>query len=54
MAKFTVTEPAPIQACLVHFSVSAAFTSFWVTLTFLLGGPLYNYSTCVVYLFYRG
>ncbi|KAJ7242991.1 major facilitator superfamily domain-containing protein [Mycena rebaudengoi] len=51
MAKFTVTEPALIQACLIHFAVSAAFTSFWVTLTFLLGGPLYRYSTLDIGLF---
>jgi predicted MFS family arabinose efflux permease len=47
MARFAVTEPALIQSCLVNFMMSAGFTSFWVTLTFLLGGPLYNYSTCV-------
>lgn len=47
MAVFAVTEPALIQACLINFATSAAFTSFWVTLTFLLGGPLYNYSTYV-------
>jgi hypothetical protein len=45
MAKFAGTEPALIQACVVNFATSAGFTSFWVTLTFLLGGPLYNYST---------
>ncbi|KAJ6540159.1 major facilitator superfamily domain-containing protein [Mycena vulgaris] len=51
MAKYAVTEPALIQACLVHFAVSAAFTSFWVTLTFLLGGSLYHYSTLDIGLF---
>jgi hypothetical protein len=45
MAKFAVTEPALIQACLLNFASNAGYTSFWVTLTFLLGGPLYNYST---------
>ncbi|EPQ60755.1 MFS general substrate transporter [Gloeophyllum trabeum ATCC 11539] len=39
MAKFTVTEPLLIQACLIQIASSAMFTSFWVTLTFLLGGP---------------
>lgn len=45
MAKFAVTEPALIQSCLLNFASNAGYTSFWVTLTFLLGGPLYNYST---------
>ncbi|KAJ7663278.1 major facilitator superfamily domain-containing protein [Mycena polygramma] len=51
MARFAVTEPALIQACVINFATSAAFTSFWVTLTFLLGGPLYNYSTLDIGLF---
>ncbi|KAJ7029894.1 MFS superfamily, partial [Mycena alexandri] len=51
MAKFSVTEPALIQPCIVNFCTSAAFTSFWVTLTFLLGGSLYNYSTLDIGLF---
>ncbi|KAJ7311773.1 major facilitator superfamily domain-containing protein [Mycena albidolilacea] len=51
MARFAVTEPALIQSCLVNFMMSAGFTSFWVTLTFLLGGPLYNYSTLDIGLF---
>ena len=45
MEKYTVTEPVLIQSCLMQFSASACFTNFWVTLTFLLGGPPYNYST---------
>lgn len=45
MVKFSVTEPLLIQACLIHIASSACFTNFWVTLTFLLGGPPYNYST---------
>ncbi|KAK7013282.1 MFS superfamily [Favolaschia claudopus] len=51
MAKFAVTEPGLIQPCLVNFAASAGFTSFWVTLTFLLGGPLYGYSTLDIGLF---
>ncbi|CAK5283706.1 unnamed protein product [Mycena citricolor] len=51
MGKFAGTEPALIQACLVNFATSAMFTSFWVTLTFLLGGPLFNYSTLDIGLF---
>ena len=45
MGKFAVTEPVLIQACLINFASNAAFSNFWVTLTFLLGGPPYNYST---------
>lgn len=45
MAKYAVTEPILVQACLMVIASSAAFTSFWVTLTFLLGGPPYHYST---------
>lgn len=47
MAKFAVTEPILIQGCLIIMCSSAAFSNFWVTLTFLLGGPPYHYSTCV-------
>ena len=45
MAKFSVTEPILIQASLINMASSACFSNFWVTLTFLLGGPPYNYST---------
>ena len=45
MAKFSVTEPILIQACLINLSANACFGNFWVTLTFLLGGPPYHYST---------
>lgn len=45
MGKFAVTEPILIQACLINLGSSACFSNFWVTLTFLLGGPPYNYST---------
>lgn len=45
MAKFAFTEPMLIQASLINMASSACFSSFWVTLTFLLGGPPYNYST---------
>ena len=47
MGRFAVTEPALIQACLINMASSAVFASFWVTLTFLLGGPPYNYDTRV-------
>ncbi|KAF8208984.1 major facilitator superfamily domain-containing protein [Mycena galopus ATCC 62051] len=51
MVKFAYTEPILIQACLVNLASSACFTNFWVTLTFLLGGPPYYYSTLVIGLF---
>ena len=45
MGRFLVTEPLLIQSALISMCSMAAFTNFWVTLTFLLGGPNYNYST---------
>ncbi|ESK85856.1 membrane protein [Moniliophthora roreri MCA 2997] len=51
MAKYCVTEPILIQACLVNIASSALFNSFWVTLTFLLGGEPYHYSTLIIGLF---
>ncbi|KAI0688983.1 major facilitator superfamily domain-containing protein [Cytidiella melzeri] len=51
MAKFAVTEPVLIQASLVSLASMACFTNFWVTLTFLLGGAPYFYSTLVIGLF---
>jgi predicted MFS family arabinose efflux permease len=61
MAKYAVTEPLLIQANILSLASSACLTNFWVclsflcfflhlklsqvTLTFLLGGPLYNYNT---------
>lgn len=51
MGKFLVTEPLVVQAVSVQLLASACFSNFWVTLTFLLGGPPYNYSTLVIGLF---
>ncbi|KAG8214846.1 major facilitator superfamily domain-containing protein [Butyriboletus roseoflavus] len=51
MAKYAVTEPLVIQTALINIASSACFTSFWVTLTFLLGGPPYYYSTLAIGLF---
>ncbi|KAJ7205289.1 major facilitator superfamily domain-containing protein [Mycena pura] len=51
MAVFAYTEPILVQACLVNLASSACFTNFWVTLTFLLGGPPYHYSTLAIGLF---
>jgi predicted MFS family arabinose efflux permease len=45
MAKFSVTEPILIQGSLINLASSACLSNFWVTLTFLLNGPPYHYST---------
>ena len=45
MAKFSITEPILIQGSLINFASSACLSNFWVTLTFLLDGPPYHYST---------
>lgn len=46
-----VTEPVLIQACLIAFTMSCIFTSFWTTLTFLLASPPYEYSSLTIGLF---
>ncbi|KAH7927665.1 MFS general substrate transporter [Leucogyrophana mollusca] len=48
MFKFIVTEPLVVQILLINIAASACYTNFWVTLTFLLGGPPYYYSTVVI------
>ncbi|CCF41144.1 major facilitator superfamily transporter [Colletotrichum higginsianum] len=45
------TEPVLVQACLIGFFISAIFTSFWTTLTFLLASPPYEYSSITIGLF---
>lgn len=45
MAKFMVNEPLVVQIVLISIAASTCYTNFWVTLTFLLGGPPYYYST---------
>lgn len=45
MAKYAVTEPLLIQTSLILLCSSACFSNFWVTLTFLLDGSPYYYST---------
>lgn len=47
MAKFVVTEPLVGQILLTNWAASMCYTNWWVTLTFLLGGPPYYYSTSV-------
>ncbi|KAI0907918.1 major facilitator superfamily domain-containing protein [Ustulina deusta] len=51
MAYLVVEAPLLIQACLMGFLMSAAFTNFWTTLTFLLASPPYTYSSLEIGLF---
>jgi hypothetical protein len=51
MAKYIITEPLVSQIMLTNWAASACYTNWWVTLTFLLGGPPYNYSTSVTLAF---
>ncbi|KAG2341591.1 MFS general substrate transporter [Suillus weaverae] len=51
MAKYIVTEPLVSQIMLINWAASACYTNWWVTLTFLLGGPPYYYSTMIIGLF---
>ncbi|KAK0627314.1 MFS general substrate transporter [Immersiella caudata] len=46
-----VTEPLLFQASVVAFLISATFTSYWTTLSFLLASPPYEYSSMVIGLF---
>ncbi|KAK1219523.1 hypothetical protein PQX77_017758 [Marasmius sp. AFHP31] len=52
MGKYCVTEPILVQAVLINMASSALFSSFWVTLTFLLDEDPYNYSTLAFPLFF--
>ncbi|KAJ8131483.1 hypothetical protein O1611_g2143 [Lasiodiplodia mahajangana] len=51
MAVLVVEEPLLVQACLMGFLLSAVFTNFWTTLTFLLASPPYDYSSLEIGLF---
>ncbi|KAI1822157.1 MFS general substrate transporter [Xylaria intraflava] len=51
MCVLVVKEPLLMQACLMGFLLSSAFTNFWTTLTFLLSSPTYGYSSLEVGLF---
>ncbi|KAL4879243.1 major facilitator superfamily domain-containing protein [Aspergillus karnatakaensis] len=44
-------HPVLVQATLMGFLGSSTFTSFWTTLTFLLSGKPYTYSTLTIGLF---
>ena len=47
----TITRADHRLACFITFFTAATFTNFWTTLTFLLSGDPYNYSTLVIGLF---
>jgi len=51
VAKFAVTEPVLLQTSIIGLCCNAVYASFWVTLTFLLGGPPYFYNTLDIGLF---
>jgi len=44
-------HPVLVQACLAGLLTSAPFTSFWTTLTFLLAGQPFHYSSLTIGLF---
>ncbi|KAJ5650860.1 uncharacterized protein N7484_004583 [Penicillium longicatenatum] len=46
-----VTSPVLVYATFMGFFLSATFTSFWTTLTFLLSGAPYHYNTVTIGLF---
>ncbi|KAK3897602.1 major facilitator superfamily domain-containing protein [Staphylotrichum tortipilum] len=46
-----VREPLLVQASAVAFLLSAVFTSFWTTLSFLLASPPFGYGSVVIGLF---
>lgn len=49
--KMLTKHPVLVQACLISIFMSATFTNFWTTLTFLLAGNPYNYSPVIIGLF---
>lgn len=51
IVKMLFKHPVLVQACLAGMFCSAPFTSFWTTLTFLLAGDPYHYSSLTIGLF---
>ena len=51
VGRLAVTEPLLVQAGVVAFLLSAVFTSYWTTLSFLLASPPYGYESVVIGLF---
>jgi len=44
-------HPVLVQACAISFMTAATFTNYWTTVTFLLSGPPYHYSSLIIGLF---
>ncbi|KAK4035036.1 major facilitator superfamily domain-containing protein [Parachaetomium inaequale] len=51
IGRLLVTEPLLLQAAVVAFLLSAVFTSYWTTLSFLLSSPPFGYGSVVIGLF---
>ncbi|KAF9530799.1 MFS DHA1 transporter [Crepidotus variabilis] len=51
MIKYAFTEPIVVQMEIMCIATSICFMNYWVTLTYLLGGPPYHYSTLYIGLF---
>ena len=51
LVQWFCTCPVLVQATIMAFFLSATFTSFWTTLTFLLSGSPYHYPTVIIGLF---
>lgn len=51
IVKLWLTTPVLVQATIMGFFLSATFTNFWTTLTFLLSGSPYNFNTVTIGLF---
>ncbi|KAH6631480.1 major facilitator superfamily domain-containing protein [Chaetomium tenue] len=51
IGRLLVTEPLLFQVAVVAFLLSAVFTSFWTTLSFLLASPPFEYGSMVIGLF---
>jgi len=51
IVKMLFKHPVLVQACAAGLLCSAPFTSFWTTLTFLLAGEPYHYSSLTIGLF---
>lgn len=50
-ASMLLRFPTLVQSCMISGLMSAGFLSFWVTSTFLLGGPRYRYNSLEIGLF---
>jgi predicted MFS family arabinose efflux permease len=48
IVKLAFKYPVIIQSCLIGLFTSTVFTSYWTTLTFLLAGSPYHYSSVII------